>query len=60
MSKTQTKGPTTDTITNVFFEPLRDALSLSEHTRECPRFSDWAHLKAGVGRCLERVQSGRD
>ncbi|MCK5805747.1 MAG: transposase [Lentisphaeria bacterium] len=60
MSETPTKSPTADTITNVFFEPLRDALSFSEHTRECPRFSDWAHLRAGVGRCLERVQSGRD
>jgi len=60
MAETRTKGPTTDTITSVFFEPLRDALSLSEHTRACPSFPDWEHLTAGVGRCLERVQSGRD
>lgn len=60
MTEIRTKSPTVNTVPSVFFEPLRDALSLSEHVRNCPRFSDWEHLRVGVGRCLERVQSGRD
>lgn len=54
------RSSTIHTVADAFFEPMRKALSLSKHTRECPNFSDWEHLSAGVGRCLERAQSGRD
>ena len=60
MMETAPGNSTIDTVTDVFFEPLQDALALAEHTRKCPEFSDWEHLESGVGRCLERVQSGRD
>ena len=50
----------TDTVRAAFLKPLKDALDSSVNTRECPKFSDWEQLKAGVGRCVERVQSGRD
>jgi hypothetical protein len=60
MAETVTKESRADTVGDVFLRPLRDALRLSEHTRQCPCFPDWEHLKAGVGRCLQSVQSGRD
>jgi len=54
------KNPMSDMVRDIFFNPLQDALESSVNTRECPEFSDWEHLTSGVGRCVERAQSGRD
>ena len=43
-----------------FFKPLFDALNAAKHRRRCPELNDALWLEAGVRRCLELVQSGRD
>ena len=45
---------------DVFFEPMKRALETAKNRRQCKTFSDWQQLTAGVSRCLQPVQSGRE
>ncbi|OVE77864.1 hypothetical protein BVX99_01420 [bacterium F16] len=49
-----------ETIGEVFFNPMLEALEICDGTRNCPEFTDEDFLRTGVGRCLEDVRSGRD
>lgn len=49
-----------ETIGDVFFKPMQEALATCDGTRNCPEFTDGDFLRTGVGRCLEDVRSGRD
>lgn len=48
------------TIHSEFFKPLFEALANTKGRRDCPVLDDSIWLEAGVRRCLELVQSGRD
>jgi len=48
------------TVENEFYSPMLRALEKAVGKRECPEFTDEHFLKAGVGRCLNDVRSGRD
>ena len=48
------------TVGKEFYSPMLRALEKTTNTRECPEFTDEHFLKAGVGRCLNDVRSGRD
>ncbi len=48
------------TVENEFYSPMLRALVKAEAKRDCPEFPDEHFLKAGVGRCLNDVRSGRD
>lgn len=47
-------------VWEVFFSPVREALAEAENKRKCVVFSDWQFLWAGVERCLQQVRSGRE
>jgi hypothetical protein len=51
--------PTSTTVTDAFFEPLRGLVAASPHTRPCPEFTDEQWLRLGLARVLEPVVSGR-
>ena len=48
------------TVSKEFYHPMLRALENAKEKRECPEFTDEHFLKAGVGRCLNNVCSGRD
>jgi len=48
------------TVGTEFYSPMLRALEKATDKRECPEFTDEHFLKAGVGRCLNDVRSGRD
>ena len=48
------------TIEKEFYRPMLRAFEKATDKRECPEFTDEHFLKAGVGRCLNDVRSGRD
>ena len=48
------------TVGKEFYSPMARALEKAAGKRECPEFTDEHFLKAGVGRCLNDVRSGRD
>ena len=54
------KNGSQQSVRDVFFAPMKNALEAAKTTRECRKFSDWQHLTSGVGRCLEPMRSGRD
>ena len=55
------KGQTeVSTVSKEFYNPMLRALETAKEKRECPEFTDEHFLKAGVGRCLNNVCSGRD
>ena len=47
-------------VENEFYSPMLRALEKAPGKRDCPEFTDEHFLKAGVGRCLNDVRSGRD
>ena len=48
------------TVRKEFFAPLSKALEQSSTTRKCSRYSDQQHLESGVGRVIDKAESGRD
>ena len=48
------------TVGKEFYSPMLRALDKTTGKRECPEFTDEHFLKAGIGRCLNDVRSGRD
>jgi len=48
------------TVGNEFYSPMLRALEKAAGKRECSEFTDEHFLRAGVGRCLNDVRSGRD
>jgi len=49
-----------NTVSKVFYSPLVRAYDKARDKRDCAEFSDEHFLRAGVGRCLNDVRSGRD
>ena len=49
-----------NTVGKEFYSPMLRALEKTTGKRECPEFTDEHFLKAGIGRCLNDVRSGRD
>lgn len=48
-----------DTVNRRFHAPLQTALTASKSTRNCPEFSDYEFLQAGVGRVIDDAFTGR-